>query len=162
MITKEYLDNTWDQLIEWPEERWLELLDKMGEKHPVILTYITEIGDEALNESEGELMLFLGVFIWYVLGQVEIEPLQAETFFEKTRVSNEPLWEYLTGESEDMMEEIVVSTIQDHQYKDFLEFLAEVIWDDDELEDDEIRPEKKVVIWLYLKILIESLQDMES
>ncbi len=154
---KNFLENTWDQLVEWPEEKWLQLVDTIGEENPVILTYITEIGQEELNEGEEELLLFLGVFIWYVMSQDNEFSTNGEDLFEDTRQANEALWEYLIAESEEIVDEIILSTIETHPYKEFLLFLAEIIWDDDELREDEIRVEKRVYLWLYLKIMVESL-----
>jgi len=154
---RDYLENTWEQLVEWPEEKWLQLVDTIGEENPVILTYITEIGQEELNEGEEELLLFLGVFVWYVMSQDNGFRINEAGLFEDTRQANEALWEYLIAESDELVDEIIASTIETHSYKEFLLFLAEVIWDDEELNEEEVRAEKRVYLWLYLKIMVESL-----
>jgi len=157
MLKRNWIEKQWEKLADCEEEQWMELLEKMGDQQPFLLTFLTEIGEDDLNESEAELLLFMGVFVWYLTehNRAHVEAV-SEAALLQSRDQNESLWEFFTRQTISDPEEVLTLAVSGHAEVELLNFLAEVLWDDEEIDVD-IRQEQLVVVWLYLKIVIDTL-----
>jgi len=151
-----WLEQKWDQLAEWSEAILLEEIEKMGDKTPVLLTYLTEAGEGSLSEDAQELMLFLGVFVAEIFQRVYPEgiPDLDTAKLEATQAANEELLA-LNEDAPEAFERSVGLLLEFHGQHVLLEFLGEILMDEESTE--ELPEEMLWEIWIYLKIMIESM-----
>ena len=109
-----------------------------------------------LTEDGQELLLFLGVFI-HEIYQKKAKG-QSITLaiprLEETQQANEELLELLSDQP-DQFERSVSLLLEFHESRILLDFLGEVLFEEEATE--EISEESLWEIWIYLKILVEAL-----
>ena len=152
----EWLEEQWDLMAEWSEEALLEKIDQLGDSNALLLAYLSEIGEESLSEDGQELLLFLGVFV-HEIYQKKAQDLAITlgiSRLEETQQANEELLELL-GEQPDQFERSVSLLLEFHESRILLDFLGEVLFEEEATE--EISEESLWEIWIYLKILVEAL-----
>ncbi|MEM6631326.1 MAG: hypothetical protein AAF694_16720 [Bacteroidota bacterium] len=157
-FSNEWLEEQWDLMAEWSEEALIEKINRLGEENAFLLAYLSDIGEDSLPEDGQELLLFLGVFIQEIY-QKQADNPQASlelSRLQETQKANEELLDLLS-EQPDQFERSVSLLLEFHESRILLDFLGEILFEEEEMED--LVEESLWEIWIYLKILIEAMND---
>ncbi len=129
------------------------LVEQMGNEQHVLFTFLLTIGDSFFNDEENELLLYLGLGIWYNFNRyygptssVSLEQL------EEVQDQNQFWLEQWTEGSEAAFYEELTSV--DHLQPDLLHYLVEIVLDE---SSGEMNPDHQGLMLIYAKIVLESL-----
>lgn len=160
-IPAESIESRQTRISNLSEEALEELIDQASEEQPFMLAYLMSAGEAEFNDSEQELLLYIGVVVWQIM-RAEGVPLReiSEENLETAEETNRQLIEYLEGEPEHEVLETVETVIGSYNQDDLLRFVIESIMDEeDEAYDntEPVRDSMKGMLIFYLKILIDCL-----
>ncbi|MBN1351740.1 hypothetical protein JXJ21_20160 [candidate division KSB1 bacterium] len=158
-ISAKLVEQTWKRQAQLTPSKIQTVVRDFSESQPMILAYLMAMSDSLLNESESELLLYLGTTVWQMMeaGAHNIE-LVTETTLEEIEDKNMKMLEYLEGESEDDFIQTVEKIIEGYNQKEVLRYVVEALFESD--EDDgqgEIRDEMIGQIFIFLKVIIDCL-----
>ena len=154
-IPADIVEKTWIQMAAMSPEDAPEMIDRMTQEQPLILTYLMAVGDELFNQDERELLLFLGIVIWKIMQQGDTPlPEITEEMIDEVEESNFNMLEYLDGESEKEFNETTAAMIENFNQKEILAHVLEAIMEEPE-EGCEITEENQGMLLIYLKTVID-------
>lgn len=154
-ITDEIVEMTWKRIGGMSASQIPELIQQMQRQQPVILVYLMASGGDTLNGEERELLLYLGVVVWQIMLQGDIQPPQvSEETLAEAETSNTKMLEYLGGESESNFIETTKVILNNYAQPEVLRYVTEVLMEDDE---DLVREDNKGMICIFLKTVIDCL-----
>jgi hypothetical protein len=160
-IPVETVESRQARIAHLPEEALEELIDQASEEQPFMLAYLMSAGETEFNESEQELLLYVGVVAWQIMREENV-PIRSisEEDLEAAEETNRQLVEYLEGESEYELLDTVETVIANYNQGPLLRLVIESVMDEEEGAYDDLEPvrdEMKGMLILYLKILIDCL-----
>lgn len=153
----EEIDTWWQKKADMKTGDAPQLIGRMGEKQPSTLSYFLAINDEILSAPEREVILYMGVLIWYTVDSLDI-PLPEITLQDllDNEVKNIRMLEYLAGEPESEFMKTVGKIMEHYNQSDLLRYIIERIMD--ELQNDtEINRNHIGMMVIYLKTFIDCL-----
>mgnify|MGYP006267821657 CR=1 FL=1 len=140
------------------DEAFIEkLIDQIAEEQPFLFAYLVAMGEGDLNEDEHELLLFLGVEIWQMMSKGD-QPLGqvSESHLDRLEQSNMQVLESLSGESEAEFLQQLYGMLEGYPQPEVLRHVMEVILEE---ETDVVRPSNRGIMIIFLKIVIDCLQE---
>jgi len=151
----------------WIEQAQLEpseiqaVVQKFSRQQPVILAYLMAMGDNMLNRDERELLLYLGTAVWQMMerGGKRLKQVDEETIqdFEDKNIK---MLQYLEDEPNGEFNTTVEKIIRNYNQKEVLRYVVEALFEEDDeeaAETSEIREEMLGQIFVFLKIVIDCL-----
>ena len=157
-VTDEVIDESTEELHDLEDEELRNMVYKMSEEQPGLLSFLLSIGEDELSNEEQEVLLFLGVNIWNAFKKVKPLPQISEEVIDKTDKKNEEMIDYLEGEHEEGFTEAAEQLIENHSQSALMRYVVSSIMEED-MEDEEplVSEENKGLIFLVLKTYIESI-----
>jgi len=159
-LTFEEINESWNKLEELELDDIPQFVDKLGHKQPFVLAYLMTTGSNILNQNEREALLFTGLMIWHIstLKCLEIPEITSELIDEKES-KNIKMLEYLAGEPESDFMETVDHIMAKYSQAELLKFVIDKLMSDSE-EENEIREDNIGMIVIYLKTIIDCLDEV--
>jgi hypothetical protein len=156
-ISAEVVETIWQRIASKPARGAQKLVNRMSKEQPVVLAYLMAVDTDIFNQSEREVLLFLGVVVWQIMLQ-KTRPLTkvTEEILDKAEADNLKMAEYLRGETEAGFEEATRKIIGNYKQPEVLRYVVEAIMEDTE-ESSPIREENKGIMLLDLKTVIDCL-----
>ena len=153
-ISAKIIENTWKKIGSMSPLSATQLINKMSEDQPVIITYLMAVGEDMLNQDEKELLLYLGVVVWKIMSEekMTLSSVTEETL-DTVDDSNMKMLQYLEGETEFDFIETVGTIFKNYNQPEVMRHVVEALMED--TEDYTIRDEMKGVMLIYLKTVID-------
>jgi len=154
-ISAEVVERTWQRLAVQSARDAQKLINRMSKEQPVILAYLMAVDNDVFNQSEREVLLFLGVAVWQIMLQGNRPlPKVTEEILDNAEAGNLKMAEYLRGETEEGFEGATKKIIGSYRQPEVLRYVVEAIMEDTE-ESCPIREENKGFMFLDLKTVID-------
>jgi len=154
-ISAEVVERTWQRIAGQSVKDAQKLVNRMSKEQPVVLAYLMAVDNDIFNQSEREVLLFLGVVVWQIMLQgTRPLPKVTEKILDKAEAGNLKMAEYLRGETEAGFEEATRKIIGSYKQPEVLRYVVEAIMEDTE-ESSPIREENKGIMFLDLKTVID-------
>lgn len=157
LLTLDQADETYDWLssIE-DEDEIVGIVESFSEAQPVLFTYLMTMGESDFDGDESELMLFLGLIIWLTYIRADIKlPNINEDHLDDIQSQNAKMFEYLAEESEEGFEQVARNLMETAPQPELLRFLTQLIFEE---EADIIKPTNQGIMFVFLKVVIDSIQ----
>jgi hypothetical protein len=157
-ISEKIVERTWKKMARMPLHQVPQLIEHMKKEQPEIFVFLLAAGYDDFNQAEKEWQLYLGTIIWQIMQQGTSKPKRvSEERLDQCIERMEKMAEYLMGESENDFETTIIQIFQDYNQINVLRYVVEVLFEDEEIAESEIRDEMKGLILLNLKTVIEAL-----
>jgi len=154
-ISAEVVERTWQRIAGQSAKDAQKLVNRMSKEQPLVLAYLMAVDNDIFNQSEREVLLFLGVVVWQIMLQGNRPlPKVTEKILDKAEAANLKMAEYLRGETEAGFEEATRKIIGSYKQPEVLRYVVEAIMEDTE-ESSPIREENKGIMFLDLKTVID-------
>lgn len=154
-ISAEVVERTWQRIAGQSARDAQKLVNRMSKEQPVVLAYLMAVDTDIFNQSEREVLLFLGVVVWQIMLQgTRPPPMVTEKILDKAEADNLKMAEYLRGETEAGFEEATRKIIGSYKQPEVLRYVVEAIMEDTK-ESSPIREENKGIMLLDLKTVID-------
>lgn len=147
-----------DRIESLPDDEALEMLiDTFAEEQPFAFAYLMTMGEDDFNEEEAEFFLFTGLILWQLAKQTSPAlPPVAEERLAAAATQNRPLLEALGGESDTEFWALVAESQHESRQPAVLAYLGEAVMD----EVYFIRPRHRASLFFFLKVLLDSLDEV--
>jgi len=128
---------------------------QLSRKQPALLNYLMGANDEHYNFDEKQLLLFIGVNIFQMLGRGE-KKLAEVTMddIEAAQQKNIDMFEYLEKEIPGEFQKTTDMIFKEYNQKNILRYIIATLFDDD---DPHIRADRKGLIFFDLKTVMDCL-----
>lgn len=142
-ISAEKVEATWQNMATIAPGQAQKLVAQMSREQPLILAYLLASGEDLLNYSERELLVYLGVVIWQMMQQGDKRPaLVTEARLQEIDRRNLKMLEYLEGDSEEEFFGTVQALMNSYNQHAVLGSVVEVLMVGDEDFDEEFELEE--------------------
>ena len=157
-IPEKTVNKTWRKTAAMPESEIVRMINKFQKEQPAILAFLMIAGSDVLNQAEMELQLYLGAVVWRMMRRGEPKPEQVtENRMLELAKRTEMMALYLHKESEDEIIRTAELIFKDHNQVNVLRYVTEALYEEPSEEDMDIREEKKGLIFVNLKTVIEAM-----
>ncbi len=155
-LSAETVEATWQEIAQWDPAKFPPLIQKMSSEQPGLLAYLMACGEDIFNQSEKELVLYIGVVVWQIMskGGQKLPKVTVEQL-EKAEEKNFMMLEDLVDESEGDFIAVVDNTISNYNQLEVLHYVVEAIMEDE--EEVEIDEDNKGYMLIFLKTVIDCL-----
>jgi len=154
-ISAEVVERTWQRIAGQSVKDAQKLVNRMSKEQPVVLAYLMAVDNDIFNQSEREVLLFLGVVVWQIMLQgTRPLPKVTEKILDKAGAGNLKMAGYLQGETGSGFDEAVRKIIGSYKQPEVLRYVVEAIMEDTE-ESSPIREGNKGIMLLDLKTVID-------
>jgi hypothetical protein len=185
-ISYEQVTETWEKMVDTPVEEAQRLVSEMESGQPFIMLYLLDKEDSPFDQTESEIIFYLGTVLWQVMEQGE-QPLN-RVEVEDIIKAEESNYQFLDQISSDTDADFISATremIESFSEPEVLRYLVEAIlegdddffeefgdsievydeleegeWEDDFEEDEEdatIRPENRGLAFIELKTVLDAM-----
>ncbi len=142
------------ELSQLDEKGIKSILRKMEKEQPYILTYLYVIGED-YSESGREMLMSLGIMAWQIMLEAEenlptIEPKLLDEMEERNMKMLEKMKDI---EDEDFIKK-TEELLKDYPQPDLLTMVVEMLFE----EENDIELDERAMIFIFIKIVIDSLQ----
>ncbi|MEK6557815.1 MAG: hypothetical protein AABZ14_05905 [Candidatus Margulisiibacteriota bacterium] len=154
-LTLNELNDEWDAFHEASQDEINALLHSLQTTQPCLLAFIFEVDEGILSEEEQEILVYLSLFLWKLLGLTSPPrlTLSEETFYEAFK-ENRNLEEQLSESTEQEFLNVVEQLANDSAHPDVMRFIAQQV---NPIEEIDI--ELSDVILVILKTLVDVLTE---
>ncbi|MBD3287210.1 hypothetical protein GF337_00260 [candidate division KSB1 bacterium] len=154
LITSDIVEKTWQEMSLMPPDEFPKVVDQMIGEQPVILSYLMTACQDLFNQTERQLLIYMGVVIWKIMLQGDV-PLKTvtEKKLDEMEDENFAFWESIDRESDEFIDSVTAIAARCNQ-PEVLRYVVEAIMEDMEYAN-EIRDENKAMMMLYLKTVID-------
>jgi hypothetical protein len=140
---------------EMPPEQGPKLMQQMSQEQPLILTYLLAVDEDAFNQDERELLLYVGVVIWKIMSRGETPiPEITEKILDAAEDKNIIILENLQGESDGDFLQVIAAMLENYNQVEVLRYVVEALFEDDE-DDVDIREDNIGLMFIDLKTVID-------
>ncbi|MDP7421721.1 MAG: hypothetical protein QGH40_07565 [bacterium] len=154
-IPEEIIAETWSRMASMPPEKAIKLLKRLIKQQPVIIDYLSAVGEGFLNQEEREFIGFLTLVIWQTFSQ-STTPLKSITEEDLAGIErmNRPLFEHLESESESKLMRALSILYHHYHQKKILKYLIQMLLDNQD-EEPFIRTSNRGIAIVSLKTVID-------
>lgn len=137
-----------------------KMINHLGKDQPFVLTYLMSSGDTILNQNERNLLIFMGVMLWYLIeDDISGIPVISEELIDQFQKQNYKMLEYLADEPESDFVNTVQVIMSKYHQPDLLRYIMDKLTND--LKDRiEFRYQNLGIIVIYLKTIIDCLDSI--
>ena len=134
-----------------------ELVEALSRSQPDMLNYLMATGGDILEQSEREVLFYMGVLLWYVIDTLgfNIPLIQLETLVENENKNFEML-EYLAGEPETEFMATVQKIMDHYNQAELLRYIIEKIMEEPH-RDVPVLEDHIGIMVIYLKTCIDCI-----
>ncbi len=152
-ISAEFIDKSLEVANELNDETLIPFIDEFTKSQPEIAAYLLSAIEDGITEDENEILFINGIIVWYatVLADVKLPKISMEAIM-KADEENEEALDALAGDGEEDVVFDLNEIIEKHPQSELLDFAASVA-----IEDEDIDPEAEVVIFSFLKVIVDAM-----
>ena len=158
-VSEEIVEKVWIAAKDWSDDKMGEIVGEMSDDQPLLMAYLVSVGEELLNDVEQELLFFFGLLLWQMFHEVETDeeelPEMSEAQLAAAEEKNANLMNFLDDDASAEVRSHLSHILADYNQPNLLNFVVEVIVES--LEDGEIRMQNFGAMILYLKVVIDGL-----
>jgi hypothetical protein len=158
IISEKIVEETWKETSGIPLQDAPKLAQRFQKLQPFLNVYLLAAGGDELNRDERELLFYLGMVVWKMMakGAKELTQVSSNTI-DKEEEKNWDMLNYLSGESKSFdFVNTVESIVAGYNQKNILKYVVEALEEHD-TEEGNIRDDKKGEMFIYLKTVIDCL-----
>lgn len=158
IISEKIVEETWKEVSGVSLEDAPKLAQRFQKLQPFLAVYLLAAGGDELNRDEIELLFYLGTVVWKMMakGTRDLTQVSSDNI-EKAEEKNWDMINYLSGENKNFdFFNTVQSIITGYNQKNVLKYVVEALEEHDP-EEGNIRDDKKGAIFIYLKTVIDCL-----
>jgi hypothetical protein len=158
-LVYEEIDRLWHQNADIDPGQIQQLVDTIGGKQPYIVGYLLAAGDDILEQSEREVIFFIGVIIWYIIDSLEftLPEISLEQLIAHEE-KNFKMLEYLAGEPESQFLNTVDRIMGGYNQSVFLKYVIDKIMEEPEKGVDLIENHLGIMA-IYLKTILDCVDE---
>jgi hypothetical protein len=141
-ISLETVTDTWQRMAETPLEEAQHLIDQMENEQPIILVYLLALDEYPFDQSEREIIFYIGTVLWQIMKQSQRRLLPViEESVQRAEEENINILELLSEDTDADFFSATKSLIDQYPEPEVLRYLVEALMEDiediDELPDTE-------------------------
>ena len=158
IISEKIVEETWKEVGGIPLEDAPKLAQRFQKLQPFLAVYLLAEGGDELNRDERELLFYLGMAVWKMMakGAKDLTQVSSDSI-EKEEEKNWDMINYLFGEKKNLdFLNTVESIVTGYNQKNVLKYVVEAL-EEHEPEEGNIRDDKKGEMFVYLKTVIDCL-----
>ena len=156
-ISADIVERIWKQVGGMSPADAPDLVSRMSDEQPLLLAYLTTMGEEDFDQDERELLLYIGIVVWQIMKEGADElPRIEESTLEEVEKQNLAMLEYLQAEPESDFEDTVKIIFENYNQTEVLRYVLDAIMEETE-EGTQVRDENKGLMLYFLKNLIDCL-----
>lgn len=157
-VTNEVIDQSTEELHDLQEGELKNMVYKLSEEQPDLMSYLLTVGERQMNTEEQEVLLFLGLNIWNAFSKCKTLPFVSDAIIHEQRQINADLIEYLEKHADQGFTQIATSLIAEHNQEPLLEYVIQAIAEE-EMEEEEplVSEENRALLFSTLKAFVESI-----
>lgn len=131
-ISYEIVTETWQRMAETPPEQAQGLIDQMEKEQPIIMVYLLALDEYPFNQTEREIIFYIGVVLWEILkqGQPPLSMVNEESI-SKVEEENFRFLELLSNDTEADFMSATRSLIDNYGEPEVLRYLVEALMEDE-------------------------------
>ena len=154
LIKSDIVDKTWQEMSLMPPDEFPNIVNEMIAEQPIILSYLMTACEDLFNQTERQLLIYMGVVIWKIMsqGEISLKPV-TENKLDEMEDNNFSFWETIERENDEFIDSVTAIAARCEQ-PEVLRYVVEAIMEDMEYAN-EIRNENKAMMMLYLKTVID-------
>ncbi len=158
IISEKIVEETWKEVSGMPLADAPKLAQQFQKLQPFLAVYLLAAGGNELNRDERELLFYLGMVVWKMMtkGAKDLTQVSSDSI-DKEEEKNWDMISYLAGEKKDFDFLVTVESIlTGYNRKNVLKYVVETLGEHNP-EEGNIRNDKKGEMFIYLKTLIDCL-----
>ncbi len=158
IISEKIVEEIWKEVGGMSLEDAPKLAQRFQKLQPFLAVYLLAAGGDELNHDERELLFYLGMAVWKMMAKGAKELTQVSSnSIDKEEEKNWDMINYLAGENKNFdFLNTVESIVTGYNQKNVLKYVVEALEEHD-LEEGDIRDDKKGEMFVYLKTIIDCL-----
>jgi hypothetical protein len=168
-ISYEIVTETWQRMAETPADKAQEMIDQMEKEQPVILVYLLALDEYPFNQTEREIIFYIGAVLWEILkqGQASLSMVSEESIT-KAEEDNYRFLELLSNDTEADFMSATRTLIDTYSEPEVLRYLVEALMEDDinldydEADDFEDEDDEELLIDFTTEDAAELFNDTSS
>jgi hypothetical protein len=147
-ISYEVVTETWQRMAETPSEDAQALIDQMEQEQPVVMVYLLALDEYPFNQTEKEIIFYLGAVLWEILKQSP-DPLTMvnEETIDRVEEDNFRFLELLSNDTEADFMSATRALIDNYGEPEVLRYLVEALMEDEatleDFEDSDLEEEEE-------------------
>ena len=152
-ISADFIDKSLEVANELNDETLIPFIEEFTTAQPEMAAYLLSAIEDDISEDENEILFLNGMIIWYatVLADVDMPRISMEAIM-KADEDNEDALDALAGDGEDDVVFDLNEIIEKHPQRELLDFAASVA-----TEDEDIEQESEIIIFSFLKVIIDAM-----
>jgi hypothetical protein len=158
IISEKIVEETWKEASGIPLKDAPKLAQRFQKLQPLLAVYLLAVGGDELNRDERELLFYLGMVVWKMMAKGAKDLTQVSSnSIDKEEEKNWDMVNYLSGENKNFdFVNTAESIIAGYNQKNILKYVVETFEERDP-EEGNIRDDKKGEMFIYLKTVIDCL-----
>lgn len=155
-VSARVVEKTWREMANLTPSQGRELVTRMADEQPVILGYLTSVDREILNQSERELLFYLGMVVWQMMSKGKtLPPKVTVESLDQAEEANLKLLRSLAEAPDAEAEGALSKVMAEYGQPEVLRYVVEAIVE--AVENKEVREENSGILLIDLKTVIDSL-----
>jgi len=157
MITEQIVDETWQEVADWPEDKAIEEMMSLAVRQPHLLAFVTAHGEE-MSEDGAELAVYLcfNVVRMFEKGIGELKPVPADAILKRFE-ANEQLLSGLSEAHPKFFEQVARASIDRQPH--VMGYVVAAILEEPEDEPLDIEEDEYGTIFLVLLTVVDVLDE---
>lgn len=161
-VSDEVIDQSTEELHSLDENQLQDLINTMSAEQPYLLSYLMGVENDALDNDEREVLLFMGVNIWNAVKKVQPDSLPKITSesIDEAEDHNQKMLEYFMEESDEGFIQNVYNLMESYAQSPLLTYVVTAIMEEENEEEEPlISEENKGLLFFLLKTFIDSMDE---
>jgi hypothetical protein len=159
MISAETVTRVWQDMARVSADEAPRFVNQMQEEQPVVLVYLSAVGDALFNPHEQEIIFYLGMVVWQMMKQSQRRLRKVtEERLEQAEEANFNFLERLSASPEADFESAIQTMMATYPEPEVLRYIVEAIMEEEDYtpEDPPIREEYRGLAFVYLKTVLDA------
>jgi hypothetical protein len=159
IISTPTVEQGFAQMWNMKEQDAYRLSFMLEKEQPVLVAYLAAVDQEILNQSERELLFYLGTVVWQVFSnQKSPLPSISQDCLLRLEAANNAIATALRSEGKANFSELVKKVLKECRQREVLRYVIAALMDEDSTDND-VRDEVLGYIILDLKTVIECFDE---
>jgi hypothetical protein len=159
MISAETVTRVWQDMARASLDEIPRLVNQMQVEQPVVLVYLSAVGDALFNQHERELIFYLGMVVWQMMKQSQRRLRKVtEERLEQAEEANYGFLEFLSASPEADFVSATEAMLATYPEPEVLRYIVEAINEEEDYDPDDppIRDEYRGMAFVYLKTVLDA------
>ncbi|HAR61967.1 MAG: hypothetical protein DKM50_10855 [Candidatus Margulisiibacteriota bacterium] len=157
-ISVENIQARWSELEQLSMEEQEILVSDMSAAQPDILVYLTDVGEELLDQEEKEVLLSFAVVVWFIMSKENTTAKQVEEIsLDEIEQKNIELLEALEVEAEETLWDKLELLLNEHNQSEIMNLIADELLSS--VDENLIKEERFLLLLFILKTVVDALDE---